>query len=512
MVWNLWHVADSVLHAKNPFQTKRLYYPIGVNLAKHTLVSGFVPVTLLIRLLSGNHPLYPIYAFNLLVWLSYTLLLLLSYLTLRALGFGVCVSIVPAVGYAFSDFYYLHATHLNLLAGFFMPLCALLVIRLCQAPSRVRAVFAALALASAAYFTELFVSILLAIAVFGTAALVGKNTRPALLGLLRTLGRRTLIVGLLVFIGILSPLLYEYVRCDTLLPEAMDYYNVSANLAGYILPSRHTTWLYGDLLLPWQQKVTTGFGGFEIFLGYPFLLCFIVGLWRPRARYHTGLLVAGATFVVLSLGPFLKVFDQDLPIPLPYTWLMKIPPFDQNRCPVRMATVAMFLFVPISAAGLRRILAIFEKRFSKASGLAVWAAILGWTALETYSPAPVTHGHFQIPAEELAQLKPAPVTFLPLAEKPCAQAVLQTLHGYPMTNGCLARHAAGELVWAGELDRAFKNDLPHYIALLDHSGVQNIIVVDRVAPDKLQALRTSGFNVINFERERATLRTWNSPP
>ena len=25
MVWNLWHVADSVLHGKNPFETNRLY-------------------------------------------------------------------------------------------------------------------------------------------------------------------------------------------------------------------------------------------------------------------------------------------------------------------------------------------------------------------------------------------------------------------------------------------------------------------------------------------------------
>jgi hypothetical protein len=500
MVWNLWHVADSVLHAKNPFETKRLYYPVGANLAKHTLVSGFVPVTLLVQLLSGNHPLYPIYAFNILVWLSYTLLLLLSYLTLRALGFGVGVSIVPAIGFAFSDFYYLHATHLNLLAGFFMPLCALLIIRLCQAPSRIRAVGAAVALASAAYFTELFVSILLALAIFGLAALVSKNTRPALLRLLRTLGRRTLIASLLVFTGVLTPLLYEYVRCETLLPETLDYYRVSANLAGYFVPARHTTWLYGDLLRPLQEKVTTGFGGFEIFLGYPFLLCLVVGLLRPRARYHAGLLVAGLTFVILSLGPFLKVFNQDLPVPLPYTWLMRIPPFNQDRCPVRLATVAMFLFVPISAAGLSRILAWLERHFAKASSLAVWAAFLGWTVLETYSPVALTHGHFQIPAKELAQLGPGPVTYLPLVEKPCAQAVLQTLHGHPMTNGCLARHASKELIWAGDLDRAFREDFSRYLALLNQSGVKNILVVDEVAPDKLQALRSSGFNVVKVNR------------
>ena len=369
MVWNLWHVADSVLHGKNPFETNRLYYPIGANLAKHTLVSGFVPVTLLVRLLSGDSPLHPIYAFNILVWLSYTLLLLFSYLSLRALGFGVCVSLVPSIGYAFSDFYYLHASHLNLLAGFFMPLCALLVIRLCQAPCHSRAVLTALALASAAYFTEFFVSILFGFATFGLAMLIGKSTRQKIVALFRTLGRRTLVVSLLVFAGVLSPLLFEYARCHTLMPGATDYYSLSANLAGYVLPARQTTWLYGDLLLPLQQKVTTGFSGFEIFLGYPFLLCLIAGLVRPRTGYQAGLLFTGLMFLILSLGPHLKVFNQDLPVPLPYTWLMKVPPFDQNRCPVRFAAVAMFLFVPISAAGLSRILRTLERRLSKASSV-----------------------------------------------------------------------------------------------------------------------------------------------
>jgi hypothetical protein len=179
---------------------------------------------------------------------------------------------------------------------------------------------------------------------------------------------------------------------------------------------------------------------------------------------------------------------------------MKVPPFDQNRCPVRFAAVAMFLFVPISAAGLSRILRTLERRLSKASSVVGWAVLLGWTVLETYSPAVLTHGHFHIPAKELAQLKPAPVTYLPLVEKPCAQSVLQTLHGYPMTNGCLARHSLEELVWAGELDRAFHEDLFHYVALLKQSRVENILVVDRVAPDKLQTLRSSGFNVVEVKR------------
>jgi hypothetical protein len=160
----------------------------------------------------------------------------------------------------------------------------------------------------------------------------------------------------------------------------------------------------------------------------------------------------------------------------------------------------MFLFVPISAAGLSRILAWLERHFAKASSLAVWAAFLGWTVLETYSPVALTHGHFQIPAKELAQLGPGPVTYLPLVEKPCAQAVLQTLHGHPMTNGCLARHGSKELVWAGDLDRAFREDFSHYLALLNQSGVKNILVVDEVAPDKLQALRSSGFNVVKVNR------------
>ena len=495
MTWNLWHVADSVLHARNPFETTRAYYPVGVNLAKHTLVSGFVPLTLLVRLFSGNGPLWPIYAFNIAVWLSYTMLLLFSYLTLRALGFGMAVSIVPAIGFAFSDFYYFHATHLNLLAGFFMPLCALLLIRLCRAPSRWRAIALAAAVAYSAYFTQLFISIVLALAIFGLVALVSRGMRLALLRLLQALGWRTLLASLLVFAGIIAPLCYEYVRCKTLLPPREDFYRLSANLAGYFVPARHTTWLYGDLLRPLQDRITTGWWGFEIFLGYPFLVCLVAGLFRPR-RYHVGLYVVALTFLVLSLGPYLKVLNHDVHIRLPYGWLMQFPPFNQERCPSRLSTVAMFACLPIAAAGLKRILGWVRRHLCRTASLAVWGVFLAWTVLETYSPATVTHGHFQIPTAALAQLGPGPVTYLPLAEKPCAQSVLQTLHGHRSTNGCLARHTPAELIWANDLDRSFREDLWHYIALLNQARVQNILVVSDVEAEKLRVLQATGFNVI----------------
>ena len=83
---------------------------------------GYFPVAFLVKKLTGNNPLYPIYSYRIIIWLSFTLILYFSYLLLRALGRPRFVAAIAAVAYAFCDFYMLHALHINHLAGFFIPL------------------------------------------------------------------------------------------------------------------------------------------------------------------------------------------------------------------------------------------------------------------------------------------------------------------------------------------------------------------------------------------------------
>ena len=103
MIWNIWFSNEAITSGHSPFSTNLLFYPLGANLAHHTLAAGFFPVTFLVKKLSGNDPMYPFYAFKIIILLSFTLILWLSYLTLPELGLTRWVALIPATAYAFSD-------------------------------------------------------------------------------------------------------------------------------------------------------------------------------------------------------------------------------------------------------------------------------------------------------------------------------------------------------------------------------------------------------------------------
>jgi hypothetical protein len=212
------------------------------------------------------------------------------------------------------------------------------------------------------------------------------------------------------------------------------------------------------------------------------------------------LLLTGLSFAVLSLGPHLKVLSYATQIDLPYGLLMSIPPFDQERCPVRLAALAMFAFVPLAATGLRCLTDLAARYMSRDWGVLMCGALLCWTIAETPSTVELTHKAYEIPRAALAQLVSAPVTYLPLGPMPCNQAVLQTLHGYPMTNGCLARHSREQLEWAATLERGFEQGDAAYVALLRQIGVQNVVLAGPVAPARIETLRASGLNIVDMRQ------------
>src|SRR5687768_12381344 len=166
MVWNLWFVNEAITGGHNPLQTSLLYYPVGANLAHHTLAAGFFPVTFLTKLLSRGDPLYPVYAYHLITWLCFLLLLACSYLLLRELSFTRLASATAASAYAFTDYYQQHTVHLNLIAGFFFPLTALFLVRAYKKPSARNLIYAAVVAASAVYFTEYALYVYLGIFLF----------------------------------------------------------------------------------------------------------------------------------------------------------------------------------------------------------------------------------------------------------------------------------------------------------------------------------------------------------
>src|SRR5258707_1816014 len=67
MIWNLWFANEAITGGHSPFSTNLIFYPLGANLAHHTLAAGFFPLPFLVMKISCTYPLYPFYAFKIII-------------------------------------------------------------------------------------------------------------------------------------------------------------------------------------------------------------------------------------------------------------------------------------------------------------------------------------------------------------------------------------------------------------------------------------------------------------
>lgn len=484
MVWNLWFANEAITSGHSPFHTNLLYYPLGANLAHHTLAAGFFPLTFLVKKLSGNDPLYPIYSFKIIILVSFTLILWLSYLTLREMGLSRWSSLIPAIGYAFSDFYVLHVIHINHLAGFFIPLTALFLVRAYKQPASANVPIAAVTAAISIYFTEFSAFIVMAIFLFALAASLTGSGRRTLVERLRAAGTRRLAVAAIVYLIIVAPFLFNLSRDHVRKPPHDEQSLYSANLAGFFIPGQEkdqeelhgaplTTPLYGTAFVPLDSRITVGVGGFETFVGFPVLLLGLIALAISRPKLAWLSAATGLVFFLLSLGPTLKVFGTDTGVPMPYAALMKVPPFDSGRTPVRFEVMALFFLMIVAACGASWLEARLSTRFGRRWSWVAMLFLFTWTTAEAYMPQ-ARRPRFAPPAA-LSQIPPGPVFNLPPIQWDGYAAMLQTFHHQPISTGYLARNS--ELQWARftELKTAFDKGTS-FCDYLQKAGFRTVII------------------------------------
>jgi hypothetical protein len=497
-VWNLWSTTESVLSLQNPLYTDRVYHPSGAVLGKHTLSAGYLPIPLLTKLVTGGSKMYPIYAYNITTCLAYAAILLFTFLALREVGFSAWVCAVPSLGYAFCDFFYQHWLHLNQLAAFTLPLATWLAVRLWKRPTRGRLLWFVAAVAWSVYLTEFALSICMAALLFLLASLAVPSLRKGLATLVRTLGVHDITIAVVGFLVAVTPFVVAYVRSDALPQSASYFSHWSANAAGLFVPSLTSTPLYGDTLKSLSDRVTVAMPGYETFLGYPTILTALVGLCCQRKAITWVAFSVALVFFVLSFGPTLKVFFTDTGIWMPYAELMKLPPFDQNRCPVRFVVLGHFFLLFCSAQGVQCLLCQLEKRVHvRAAGILVFALAV-WTLLECYPPRLREHKPYIPPMAKLAELVPGPVAHTALPPRACNQMLLQVFHGHPIANGCLARPTQEQLEFVQSLRSSHDWDI--YTRILQEAGFKNIIVDRPYPPDVMEALRSLPFNVVVLDR------------
>ena len=481
MAWNLWITTESIIHGESPYLTSMVYYPVGANLSTHTLAAGFFPVALVVRLMSAGDPLYPFYAYKVCVLLSFFLLLWLTWVFLREVGFSPLESFPPAVAFAFADYFVHQAVFLNIVAGFLIPLVAWLFLLAYRRPTPSRILLAAGLLGVTVYFSEFFVYLCLALALYVACLCALSRGRGELLEKVKAAGWGSLSWATFLFLAAISYFVWLWAAADPLPIDLQETQRFSANLAGFLIPHEQVTPLYaaalpGALELL-NRRITLGMGGFMTFVGFPTLLLSLIGLRQIGFHQRIALVVA-IPFLGFSLGPTIKMFSIDTGIPTPFTLLHFLPPFDQMGAPVRFVVIPLFVLTLTAASGMRVLLQRWDAGVVRR--YAVGSVVSLWVLLEAYSPPTPHFGRLELPVERLQALGEGPVLSVPLDAYHGYHAALQTLHGQPISSGYLARRGRAQLEMISHLQAALAQDFPRLRRLVEEHGYRSALLVAEV--------------------------------
>jgi hypothetical protein len=219
-------------------------------------------------------------------------------------------------------------------------------------------------------------------------------------------------------------------------------------------------------------------------------------------RLRPVLLAIASVFLVLSLGPTLKLLGSRTSVPLPYGALRHVPPFTMARDPERLAVLAVWALVVLAALGLAACAGAVARRTRPAVGVAVCAVALAWWVAEGYWPQrrPVAYA----PPAVLRELPAGAVANLPLDIRDGYAMFLQVFHGRPIVTGYVSRTSPEQFAHVERLQALLDRDPVAFAAELRRIGVATV-VLEPGTPDALaQALPGHDLAVLDL---RDTART-----
>lgn len=522
--WNLWWIKTRLVDQVNLdiFHVGWMFHPIDINLAFYTLtpLNGLlsVPLQTSASLIVAN---------NLLLLSSFVLSGYGLFLLARAIwaeplarlpaSTGWWVAWMGGLVYAFAapKLFYAALGQYNIASSQWLPFCLLYLWRVLHSSTWSRALrngaLAGLFLTLQAWAELTYASFLILVVVFiylwVTLAWVLPKRVPHAARLWQRMTAAYAATGGVFLFGI-SPFL------AAMLPDLRaegDFFasgggfadDFSADLVGYLLPvPLHP--LLGDWVasLPIANTV-----GQQIFLGYSVMLLAALGWWaaqrttapsRRTAHLWLGLLVLA---FLLTLGPALRAWGQELPIPGPFALVSRLPFFSGNRYPSRYSVVLLAAAAVLTVRGL--IFLAQRLRPPRAAWfLAAFAAL--FVAEHLVVPLPVTD--YRVPAL-YRQLAAQPGDFA-LLELPTGwrngarvlgrsdelimlQQWYQTTHGKPRLGGNTSRNPAYKFQYFSEeplladLIALMNADRDHLAAVLEPT-YDDMVARDRpLAPDLL---------------------------
>ncbi|MDW8316656.1 MAG: interleukin-like EMT inducer domain-containing protein [Anaerolineae bacterium] len=432
LAWNLWWVKFSLVDRQlNPFDSRWMFYPLGINLAFYTLTvwNGLLAVPLQVSV--GLVPASNLVLLSSFVLGGYGAYLLALWALAQGRGDRPCAAryaaaFLAGLLYAFSSskLFYASLGQFNIASSQWVPFAALYALRCLRPAARRReALLAALFLLMQAY-AELTYASFLAVFIALAAAWRGvqwaearAQSRQNGLEDGRWLGNLAALA--LLFVVGLAPVLANMVpdlRAEgDFLVEGGGFADLfSADLAGFLLPTQLHP-LFGDVvrtladdsqLRPdgsqWQvnkgQHLTLGYLGLALTLAGGWLA------WRRRREEQPWpslafWAAAAALFFLLTLGPTLRVMGHDTGVPGPFRLLQELPLFKGNRYPSRWSVMLLLAASVLLAAAAEAALAWAQRRrpAQRWAPSLVATALAGGLLIENLS-VPLPLSDMRIPA------------------------------------------------------------------------------------------------------------------
>lgn len=508
MAWNMWAVDREISAGRSPLHTDAMFHPAGTSLAAHVLVPGYWPVTALVKLWRGSTDLlYPIYAYKIAIWLAYGVIVWATWRFLRATSASRLAAATGTLGYAFCSFNQFHAPHLNHLAtAALLPLLGSAIVSLWAKGSRRSFIWVALLLGTGPYFGELVIFAWVSLALFFALSLLNASTRETLRSFFAA--RRAYALGaIMVFIVTVVPFVRAWTQSRAESMPSRQAWFWSANVAGLVIPDpqfQPALAAIVDATLPGHptraanSQITKGVGGREVFLGFSVILGTLLACGICRDFWTRTSLGVGVFFLVLSLGPSLKVLDRDYGVPLLYQALAVVPPFSMGRTPVRCVLFAIFFF----SIAATRAWSQLENRGRL--GRAVSVAAFGIAFLGAWSPHKRASS-FESPLD-LSKLVPGAVCNIPLSTVDGFAVLLQTQHRRPIVTGLVSRRSRAQADEINRLGDLLDNNPPAFAADLIARGAPNVILGPGAPDHLIDILPALGLNVIDLRQSRGKLQ------
>jgi len=431
-LWTFNWIKDALSSGQSPYYTNFLYYPEGTSLIFHNIAWVNIAIWLPLQALFDDGAAYSLIFLAVLILNGFSTFLLAREETgsePAAFTAGLVVAFWP---YTLSNH-----NHPNLIFIAWIPLALLYLKRFFDRKQTRDAFIAALFVALVGLTRwQLLVMGGFIIALYILYRILSDRTTwtPRTLGLLLAAG----LLSLLIMTPLLAPVVIAQLNRDDPNELFVDEELGQTDLLAYLVPNS-----YHPL---WGGEARNFASNFDIlnqvlvpFIGFSVLLLAVYGtvaFW-PQSLFW---LLAALVYIILALGPDLRVNGQLLPIPLPYQLVDDFFIIKIIRSPDRLNVLLSIPMAMLVALGVKALLGRVPSRQWAAAALAILTLVILAEYIVRYPTMSLdTPEWFDELAKEPGQFGIAGIPMFPRANPDKAFMRYQLVHGKPIVEGHVSR-------------------------------------------------------------------------